>query len=110
MNRVSNFIFFLFFLAACTRVTTNEPINYRVGYDGLDVVMSGLPDYPIRKDDIFSVQVDLQNKGAYDIRDGFVSLAPEPRTYFERIDDDEGGLDFDFATGEDPLEGRSQFH
>lgn len=63
-------------LAACTtEPDQNIDINYRQGYDGLELEM--LPNYPpdeILEGGTYSIAVQISNKGAYDTTRGEVSI------------------------------------
>ncbi len=108
----ASFFLILMLIAGCGPAGgSREPINYRVGFGGVDVVVSGLPKYPITVNDTFLVQVDVENNGAYDIKDGYQSVFMEPKNYFTLIE--EAGIsqkDITFATDSEPLQGVGEFH
>ncbi|MBW3013572.1 hypothetical protein KY325_02215 [Candidatus Woesearchaeota archaeon] len=48
--------------------------DYRVGYEGLEMKFIDTPNYDLFENDLFILQIDLQNKGAYDVDDGVLRI------------------------------------
>jgi hypothetical protein len=53
--------------------------DYRIGYDGLKMKFVDTPDYDLYEKDLFVLQIDLQNKGAYSIDDGIMRITYPPQ-------------------------------
>ena len=53
--------------------------DYRVGYDGLKMTFVDTPEYDLYEKDLFVLQIDLQNKGAYSIDDGIMRITYPPQ-------------------------------
>jgi len=49
--------------------------DYRVGYQGLVMGFVDTPDYDLYEKDLFVLQVDMQNRGAYSIDDGIMRIS-----------------------------------
>lgn len=61
------------FLAGCLPVSQQE-VNYRVGYSGLQLNYITFPEYNVYENENFTVQLEIWNKGAYDISNAVVVL------------------------------------
>ncbi|MBD3259698.1 hypothetical protein GF371_03650 [Candidatus Woesearchaeota archaeon] len=48
--------------------------DYRTGYEGLNMKFVDTPSYDLFENDLFILQIDFQNKGAYDIDDGVLRI------------------------------------
>ena len=94
------FIVMLLFLTGCIIGGTSqpEPVEVYIGTEGLEMdFMEQSPPSEVFLGEIFPVTVDMQNKGAYDIKGGVLVVSVEEYLYIRSQDYQDGFENFDLT-------------
>lgn len=84
MNKAIFLVFAFLFLTGCAGYYANQgtnPVNYKKGYSGLDLSIRDKIG-EMYEQDISNLNIEIENKGAYDIKEGVLRLGVE-KDYLE---------------------------